>query len=190
MPCFQVQVPLSILHPPPLGRVWHLFANGKKCKATKDGSRFGPLRREPKFTPRGPLALQTGSTTGQRTLMGKPCLDWVGSWNSMLCTPVLKSVVIFEGPPSIQNICLSPSSPRSSSQGSSSLLASVEGHMGFGLLSWVYLDARTMFCSFPAPPPNLAHHPGKCMSQTNSTFTFTTCRILHPSDELTRVTPR
>ncbi|XP_027758538.1 trafficking kinesin-binding protein 1 isoform X2 [Empidonax traillii] len=32
-------------------------------------------------------------------------------------------------------------------------------------------------------------HPGKCMSQTNSTFTFTTCRILHPSDELTRVTP-
>ncbi|KAM8967333.1 trafficking kinesin-binding protein 1 [Pelodytes ibericus] len=34
-----------------------------------------------------------------------------------------------------------------------------------------------------------AHHPGKCMSQTNSTYTFTTCRILHPSDELTRVTP-
>ncbi|KAG8572701.1 hypothetical protein GDO81_012134 [Engystomops pustulosus] len=34
------------------------------------------------------------------------------------------------------------------------------------------------------------HHPGKCLSQTNSTFTFTTCRILHPSDELTRVTPR
>ncbi|XP_054993230.1 trafficking kinesin-binding protein 1 isoform X3 [Sorex araneus] len=34
-----------------------------------------------------------------------------------------------------------------------------------------------------------AHHPGKCMSQTNSTFTFTTCRILHPSDELTRLTP-
>ncbi|XP_075442802.1 trafficking kinesin-binding protein 1 isoform X3 [Ascaphus truei] len=32
------------------------------------------------------------------------------------------------------------------------------------------------------------HYPGKCMSQTNSTFTFTTCRILHPSDELTRVT--
>ncbi|XP_077347689.1 trafficking kinesin-binding protein 1 isoform X12 [Lithobates pipiens] len=34
------------------------------------------------------------------------------------------------------------------------------------------------------------YHPGKCLSQTNSTFTFTTCRILHPSDELTRVTPR
>ncbi|XP_069051346.1 trafficking kinesin-binding protein 1 isoform X3 [Lepisosteus oculatus] len=33
------------------------------------------------------------------------------------------------------------------------------------------------------------HYPGKCMSHTNSTYTFTTCRILHPSDELTRVTP-
>ncbi|XP_026540275.1 trafficking kinesin-binding protein 1-like [Notechis scutatus] len=34
------------------------------------------------------------------------------------------------------------------------------------------------------------HHPGKCMSQTNSTFSFTTCRILHLSNDLTRVTPR
>ncbi|GCC36903.1 hypothetical protein chiPu_0015403 [Chiloscyllium punctatum] len=25
-------------------------------------------------------------------------------------------------------------------------------------------------------------NPGKCLSQTNSTFTFTTCRILHPTD--------
>ncbi|KAM9489203.1 trafficking kinesin-binding protein 1 isoform 3-T3 [Clarias gariepinus] len=33
------------------------------------------------------------------------------------------------------------------------------------------------------------HFPGKCMSHTNATYTFTTCRILHPSDELTRVTP-
>ncbi|XP_069067592.1 trafficking kinesin-binding protein 1 isoform X3 [Pleurodeles waltl] len=33
------------------------------------------------------------------------------------------------------------------------------------------------------------HHPGKCMSQTNSTYTYTTCRILHPSDDLTHVTP-
>ncbi|XP_052475032.1 trafficking kinesin-binding protein 1-like isoform X3 [Carassius gibelio] len=33
------------------------------------------------------------------------------------------------------------------------------------------------------------HFPGKCMSHTSSTYTFTTCRILHPSDELTRVTP-
>ncbi|XP_061463984.1 trafficking kinesin-binding protein 2 isoform X2 [Rhineura floridana] len=33
-----------------------------------------------------------------------------------------------------------------------------------------------------------ASNPGKCLSSTNSTFTFTTCRILHPSD-LTQVTP-
>lgn len=31
-------------------------------------------------------------------------------------------------------------------------------------------------------------NPGKCLSFTNSTFTFTTCRILHPSD-ITQVTP-
>ncbi|KAM5293321.1 trafficking kinesin-binding protein 1 isoform 2-T2 [Ctenodactylus gundi] len=44
--------------------------------------------------------------------------------------------------------------------------------------------------STPAQHPEAsAHHPGKCMSQTKSTFTFTTCRILHPSDEATRVTP-
>ncbi|XP_077063881.1 trafficking kinesin-binding protein 1 isoform X2 [Siphateles boraxobius] len=33
------------------------------------------------------------------------------------------------------------------------------------------------------------HFPGKCMPHTSSTYTFTTCRILHPTDELTRVTP-
>uniref|UniRef100_A0A8C9U3V8 Trafficking kinesin protein 2 n=1 Tax=Serinus canaria TaxID=9135 RepID=A0A8C9U3V8_SERCA len=33
-----------------------------------------------------------------------------------------------------------------------------------------------------------ASNPGKCLSSTNSTFTFTTCRILHPSD-VTQVTP-
>ncbi|XP_072416507.1 trafficking kinesin-binding protein 1 isoform X6 [Chiloscyllium punctatum] len=32
------------------------------------------------------------------------------------------------------------------------------------------------------------YYPGKCMSHTSSTFTFTTCRILHPSDELAQVT--
>uniref|UniRef100_A0A7N6AFU1 Trafficking protein, kinesin binding 1a n=1 Tax=Anabas testudineus TaxID=64144 RepID=A0A7N6AFU1_ANATE len=32
--------------------------------------------------------------------------------------------------------------------------------------------------------------PGKCLSQTSSTYTFTTCRILHPSDQLTSVSPR
>ncbi|XP_062874656.1 trafficking kinesin-binding protein 1 [Trichomycterus rosablanca] len=33
------------------------------------------------------------------------------------------------------------------------------------------------------------YYPGKCMAHTSSTYTFTTCRILHPSDEITRVTP-
>ncbi|XP_053554676.1 trafficking kinesin-binding protein 2 isoform X2 [Bombina bombina] len=33
-----------------------------------------------------------------------------------------------------------------------------------------------------------AINPGKCLCCTNSTFTFTTCRILHPSD-ITQVTP-
>ncbi|KAM6268384.1 trafficking kinesin-binding protein 2 isoform 2-T2 [Porphyrio hochstetteri] len=36
--------------------------------------------------------------------------------------------------------------------------------------------------------PITASNPGKCLSSTNSTFTFTTCRILHPSD-VTQVTP-
>ncbi|XP_072317713.1 trafficking kinesin-binding protein 1 isoform X2 [Eucyclogobius newberryi] len=34
-----------------------------------------------------------------------------------------------------------------------------------------------------------ANFPGKCMSQTSSTYTFTTCRIMHPSDQLTSVSP-
>uniref|UniRef100_A0A8C8SYG4 Trafficking kinesin protein 2 n=1 Tax=Pelusios castaneus TaxID=367368 RepID=A0A8C8SYG4_9SAUR len=39
-----------------------------------------------------------------------------------------------------------------------------------------------------ATAPLTASNPGKCLSSTNSTFTFTTCRILHPSD-VTQVTP-
>ncbi|NXC71906.1 TRAK2 protein, partial [Anhinga anhinga] len=39
-----------------------------------------------------------------------------------------------------------------------------------------------------AAAPLTALNPGKCLSSTNSTFTFTTCRILHPSD-VTQVTP-
>nr|XP_057909077.1 trafficking kinesin-binding protein 1-like isoform X2 [Doryrhamphus excisus] len=31
--------------------------------------------------------------------------------------------------------------------------------------------------------------PGKCVSHTSSTYTFTTCRILHPSDQLTSMSP-
>uniref|UniRef100_W5LZF5 Trafficking kinesin protein 1 n=1 Tax=Lepisosteus oculatus TaxID=7918 RepID=W5LZF5_LEPOC len=53
------------------------------------------------------------------------------------------------------------------------------------------LSFQSLSTSSPAPPHAEAsvHYPGKCMSHTNSTYTFTTCRILHPSDELTRVTP-
>ncbi|XP_062854152.1 trafficking kinesin-binding protein 2 [Trichomycterus rosablanca] len=36
--------------------------------------------------------------------------------------------------------------------------------------------------------PSVALNPGKCQSSTFSTYTFTTCRILHPSD-VTQVTP-
>uniref|UniRef100_A0A671MDX1 Trafficking kinesin-binding protein 1-like n=1 Tax=Sinocyclocheilus anshuiensis TaxID=1608454 RepID=A0A671MDX1_9TELE len=39
------------------------------------------------------------------------------------------------------------------------------------------------------PHEHKLHFPGKCMSHTSSTYTVTTCRILHPTDELTRVTP-
>uniref|UniRef100_A0AAY4D8G0 TRAK1 protein n=1 Tax=Denticeps clupeoides TaxID=299321 RepID=A0AAY4D8G0_9TELE len=49
---------------------------------------------------------------------------------------------------------------------------------------------RSLVTSHPAR--RIAHspfYPGKCVSNTSSTYTFTTCRILHPSDELTRVTP-
>ncbi|XP_051058522.1 trafficking kinesin-binding protein 1 isoform X6 [Phodopus roborovskii] len=51
------------------------------------------------------------------------------------------------------------------------------------------VDVDEVYCLNDFEEDDTAHYPGKCMSQTNSTFTFTTCRILHPSDELTRVTP-
>ncbi|KAM6160559.1 trafficking kinesin-binding protein 1 isoform 3-T3 [Erethizon dorsatum] len=51
------------------------------------------------------------------------------------------------------------------------------------------VDLDEVYCLNDFEEDDTASHPGKCMSQTNSTFTFTTCRILHPSDELTRVTP-
>ncbi|XP_077347690.1 trafficking kinesin-binding protein 1 isoform X13 [Lithobates pipiens] len=52
------------------------------------------------------------------------------------------------------------------------------------------LDQEEVYCFTDYEEDETVYHPGKCLSQTNSTFTFTTCRILHPSDELTRVTPR
>ncbi|MBN3312535.1 TRAK2 protein, partial [Atractosteus spatula] len=44
---------------------------------------------------------------------------------------------------------------------------------------------QTQILGTPVAP---AHNPGKCLSSTFSTYTFTTCRILHPSD-VTQVTP-
>lgn len=49
----------------------------------------------------------------------------------------------------------------------------------------IFLPPLKPGTSPPAPPS--AANPGKCLSFTNSTFTFTTCRILHPSD-ITQVT--
>ncbi|XP_044934497.1 trafficking kinesin-binding protein 2 isoform X2 [Mustela nigripes] len=49
----------------------------------------------------------------------------------------------------------------------------------------IFLPAIT---SAGGPVTVATSNPGKCLSGTNSTFTFTTCRILHPSD-ITQVTP-
>uniref|UniRef100_A0A8P4K9U2 Trafficking kinesin protein 1 n=1 Tax=Dicentrarchus labrax TaxID=13489 RepID=A0A8P4K9U2_DICLA len=45
----------------------------------------------------------------------------------------------------------------------------------------------SLLLSFSFP---IVNFPGKCMSHTSSTYTYTTCRILHPSDQLTSVSPR
>lgn len=47
--------------------------------------------------------------------------------------------------------------------------------------------SRSLLVLFSRP---LVNFPGKCMSHTSSTYTFTTCRILHPSDQLTSVSAR
>ncbi|NXS61527.1 TRAK2 protein, partial [Brachypteracias leptosomus] len=51
----------------------------------------------------------------------------------------------------------------------------------------IFLPAVTS-AAVPLTDKKHASNPGKCLSSTNSTFTFTTCRILHPSD-VTQVTP-
>ncbi|XP_069504387.1 trafficking kinesin-binding protein 1 isoform X8 [Ambystoma mexicanum] len=51
------------------------------------------------------------------------------------------------------------------------------------------LDLEDVYSLNDYEEDETVHHPGKCMSQTNSTYTYTNCRILHPSDELTHVTP-
>uniref|UniRef100_A0A672Z4W8 Trafficking protein, kinesin binding 1a n=1 Tax=Sphaeramia orbicularis TaxID=375764 RepID=A0A672Z4W8_9TELE len=51
------------------------------------------------------------------------------------------------------------------------------------------LPTSTASASPAVPTTSTAYYPGKCMAHTSSTYTFTTCRILHPTDEQTRVTP-
>ncbi|XP_036109738.1 trafficking kinesin-binding protein 2 isoform X2 [Molossus molossus] len=53
------------------------------------------------------------------------------------------------------------------------------------LVTGIFLPPIT---SSGGPVTVATSNPGKCLSCTNSTFTFTTCRILHPSD-ITQVTP-
>ncbi|XP_032374066.1 trafficking kinesin-binding protein 1 isoform X1 [Etheostoma spectabile] len=53
-----------------------------------------------------------------------------------------------------------------------------------------HVDLKELQALQPATMDRLSvNYPGKCMSHTNSTYTFTTCRILHPSDQLTSVSP-
>ncbi|XP_041844646.1 trafficking kinesin-binding protein 1 isoform X2 [Melanotaenia boesemani] len=69
--------------------------------------------------------------------------------------------------------CPSPSSPLPSS-------SEINGHV----------DLIELQALQPATVDRMSvHFPGKCMSHTSSTYTFTTCRILHPSDQLTSVSP-
>ncbi|XP_067844163.1 trafficking kinesin-binding protein 2 isoform X2 [Heptranchias perlo] len=44
------------------------------------------------------------------------------------------------------------------------------------------LDIFLPMTSFSAHDATAVRNPGKCLSQTNSTYTVTTCRILHPTD--------
>ncbi|XP_035528238.1 trafficking kinesin-binding protein 1-like isoform X5 [Morone saxatilis] len=54
-----------------------------------------------------------------------------------------------------------------------------------------HVDLKELQALQPATVDRLpVNFPGKCMSHTSSTYTFTTCRILHPSDQLTSVSPR
>ncbi|XP_068179258.1 trafficking kinesin-binding protein 1-like isoform X2 [Antennarius striatus] len=48
-----------------------------------------------------------------------------------------------------------------------------------------HVDLKELQALHAASMP--VNFPGKCVSHTSSTYTFTTCRILHPSDQLTSV---
>ncbi|XP_033959257.1 trafficking kinesin-binding protein 1 isoform X1 [Pseudochaenichthys georgianus] len=51
-----------------------------------------------------------------------------------------------------------------------------------------HVDLKELQALQASPMDRLpVNFPGKCMSTTSSTYTYTTCRILHPSDQLTSV---
>ncbi|XP_034031225.1 trafficking kinesin-binding protein 1 isoform X2 [Thalassophryne amazonica] len=78
----------------------------------------------------------------------------------------------------LANICLRSSSPSSFPSPLCSL--EMNGHV----------DHKELQVLQSAPVDHMpVIYPGKCLSHTSSTYTFTTCRILHPSDQLTSVTP-
>ncbi|XP_067367638.1 trafficking kinesin-binding protein 1 isoform X1 [Channa argus] len=53
-----------------------------------------------------------------------------------------------------------------------------------------HMDLKELLALQPATVDHMpVNFPGKCMSHTSSTYTFTTCRILHPSDQLNSVSP-
>ncbi|CAJ1062061.1 trafficking kinesin-binding protein 1 isoform X2 [Xyrichtys novacula] len=76
----------------------------------------------------------------------------------------------------VTNVPLSFSSPSSSPLPSSEM----NGHV----------DLKELQALQPTTVDHMpVNFPGKCLSHTSSTYTFTTCRILHPSDQLTSVSP-
>ncbi|XP_076004898.1 trafficking kinesin-binding protein 2 [Genypterus blacodes] len=50
------------------------------------------------------------------------------------------------------------------------------------------VQSQSQICTSTSITTSSVPNPGKCQSSTSSTYTFTTCRILHPSD-ITQVTP-
>uniref|UniRef100_A0AAQ6A0Y2 Trafficking protein, kinesin binding 1a n=1 Tax=Amphiprion ocellaris TaxID=80972 RepID=A0AAQ6A0Y2_AMPOC len=50
-----------------------------------------------------------------------------------------------------------------------------------------FMEESSSPMDLPCSTSTPSKYHGKCMSHTSSTYTFTTCRILHPSDQLTTV---
>lgn len=110
------------------------------------------LTSEPKFRPTGPLTPQTGSTTGQSTPRGSPV--WIGLEAGIRCSAHQCSEVglFLRCPLQSRTFAFHLPRPDPVDKVAPSLLASVAGHAGLLFFSWVYLDARPMFCHLPPPP--------------------------------------